>query len=257
MRWNFARVYCAGTVCAALAATTVLASERETRPAQVTLRAGRPGCDVEVDGTAVGKTESRGDLTLPEVDPSDHYIHVRCPGEEDRSYFVSLLAGRSLEVRAESRVKPTAESATPVEVKIELRRLVQQSIQLRNQGHFDEAVKGLREAMKMDPVNSDLHRELGITFLLEKEWKRARVEMIEALRRQSDDADAHNGLGYALEKLGDLKAALKEFRTATQLDPDDQSYRQHYIEALVKLSGEQAEPKKGGGQNETTQPHRH
>jgi Flp pilus assembly protein TadD len=67
-----------------------------------------------------------------------------------------------------------------------------------------------------------------------KEWKRARVEMTEAIRHDQTDADAHNGLGYAMEKLGDLDGALKEYRIATQLEPDDSSYRTHYFEALVK-----------------------
>jgi Flp pilus assembly protein TadD len=89
-----------------------------------------------------------------------------------------------------------------------------------------------------------LHRELGITFLLAKDWKRARVEMLEALKHDPDDADAHNGLGYALEKLGELEPALREYRTATHLEPDDPSYRQHYIEALAKLSAQKAEKKR-------------
>jgi Flp pilus assembly protein TadD len=100
---------------------------------------------------------------------------------------------------------------------------------------LDEAVAALRQAMKLDPENSDLHRELGITFLLAKEWKRARVEMIEAIRHDQTDADAHNGLGYALEKLGDIDGAVKEYRTATHLEPDDPTYRTHYLDALVKI----------------------
>jgi len=80
---------------------------------------------------------------------------------------------------------------------------------------------------------------LGITFLLAKEWKRARVEMIEAIRHDQPDADAHNGLGYALEKLGDIDGAVKEYRTATHLEPDDPSYRTHYFDALVKIQARQ------------------
>ena len=69
-----------------------------------------------------------------------------------------------------------------------------------------------------------------------KDWPRARVEMLEAIRHDPQDADAHNGLGYALEKLGDLDGALKEYRTATHLDPDDSSYQHHYLDALGKIA---------------------
>jgi cytochrome c-type biogenesis protein CcmH/NrfG len=37
---------------------------------------------------------------------------------------------------------------------------------------------------------------------------------------------------------------LKEYRNATQLEPDDPSYRQHYLEALTRLAAEKAAKKK-------------
>ena len=94
-------------------------------------------------------------------------------------------------------------------------------------------------ASRLDPENTDLHRELGITFLLAKDWPRARVEMLEAVRHDPQDADAHNGLGYALDKLGNLDGALKEYRIATHLEPDDSSYQQHYLDALGKVAARQ------------------
>ena len=121
------------------------------------------------------------------------------------------------------------------EDKARLRRLVQQAVQLRAQARLDEAVAALRQAMTLDPENSDLHRELGITFLIAKELKRARVEMIEAIRHDQSDADAHNGLGYALEKLGDIDGAVGEYHAAMNLQPDDPTYRTHYYDALVKI----------------------
>jgi len=98
-------------------------------------------------------------------------------------------------------------------------------------------------ALKLDSENADLHRELGITFLLGKDWKRARVEMLEAIRHDPTDADAYNGLGYALEKMGDLNEAVKQYRLATQLDPQDPTYRTHYFDILSKLAQEKAKKK--------------
>jgi Flp pilus assembly protein TadD len=184
---------------------------------------------------------------IADVEPGDHYVHVNCPGEAEVAYFISPRPGENAQIQASKEVAQAASTATEpstvAEDKIELRRLVQQAVQLRVRGRLDEAVAALRQAIKLDPENSDLHRELGITFLLAKEWKRARVEMIEALRHDQTDADAHNGLGYALEKLGDLDGAVKEYRAATNLDPDDPTYRSHYFDAMVKITERQEKKK--------------
>ncbi len=223
---------------------------REPDPqfAQVTIQAGREGCVLELDAAPAGKTDSHGTLTLEQVEPGNHYLHVRCPEQQERVYFIALRVGERVEIRHDAGGAPAVEanpaSMEAAQVKVRLRELVQQAVRVRARGRFEEAVRLLREAAKLDPENSDLHRELGITFLLSKDWPRARVEMLEAIRHQPDDADAHNGLGYALEKLGKLEAALKEYRIATHLEPDNTSYRQHYLEAIGKLAALKAEKKK-------------
>ncbi len=213
-------------------------------PAQVTVHAKKPGCNVELDALPAQTSDAQGNSVIHDVEPGDHYLHVRCPDEpQETAYFVSARSGEYVVI--EHPPAATADSRLDTaEATIKLRQLAKEAVQLRSQGQLDEAVQELREATKLDPENSDLHRELGITFLLNKDWKRARVEMLEAIRHDPTDADAHNGLGYALEKLGDLDLALKEYRIATHLEPDDLSYRQHYIDALAKLAAQQGEKKK-------------
>jgi tetratricopeptide (TPR) repeat protein len=243
-----ARLYPEATLLAilAFAAATGLPREQQSQVAEIRVRGQSEGCTVELDAAPAGKTNAQGELVLRDVDPTDHYIHVLCPGQHELAYFVSPHAGETAEIRVtlDALGPPGGGTGDATESKIELRQLVQKAVELRAAGLFDEAVTKLREATQRDPENSDLHRELGISFLLAKEWKRARVEMLEALKHDPDDADAHNGLGYALEKLGELEPALQEYRTATHLEPDDPSYRQHYIEALAKLSAQKAEKKR-------------
>jgi len=194
---------------------------------------------VELDSSPVGSTDARGELALNHVEPIDHYIQVRCPDAELRAYWVQPHVGQPLTLDVGE--VDTGGAPSPLEAaesRIELRHLVQQAVQKRAAGAFDEAIGDLHQAVKLDAANSDLHRELGITFLLEKDWKRARVEMLEALRLDPTDADAHNGLGYALDKTGQTAAALDEFGKAARLDPDDPSYRKHYLGALAKLEAE-------------------
>jgi hypothetical protein len=227
----------------------LLASEkgREPASAQVTVRARGPGCSVDLDGQRVGKTDDHGVLVVPEVEPGDHYLHLRCPDEEEKGFFISPRSGENVAVdgkKAEEVSNPAGNPALSLgEVKLQLRQLVQQAVQLRARGRLDEAVEELRTALKLDAENSDLHRELGITFLLGKEWKRARVEMLEAIRHDPTDADAYNGLGYALEKMGDLEGAVKQYRMANQLDPADPTYRTHYFDILSRLAQEKDKKK--------------
>lgn len=213
----------------------------------MTVRARGPGCSVDLDDQRLGKTNGDGVLVLQEVEPGDHYLHLRCPGEEEQAFFISPRPGENIALdgkKAEEASNPNTHSALSLaEVKIQLRQLVQQAVQLRARGRLDEAVERLRAALKLDAENSDLHRELGITFLLGKDWKRARVEMLEAIRHDPTDADAYNGLGYALEKMGDLDAAVKQYRMATQLDPADPTYRTHYFDILSRLAQEGAKKK--------------
>jgi Flp pilus assembly protein TadD len=202
----------------------------------------------DLDGEGVGKTNNHGVLVVPEVEPGDHYLHLRCPGEEEKVFFISPLSGENValdESKAEDAAnKPQNDSAPGLaDVTTQLSQLVQQAVQLRARGRLDEAVERLRAAVKLDPGNSDLHRELGITFLLGKDWRRARVEMLEAIRLDPTDADAYNGLGYALEKMGELNEAVKQYRMATRLDPADPTYRTHYFDLLSKLAQEKAKKK--------------
>jgi hypothetical protein len=234
--------------CIALVATIGLAREHDkhSQIASVVVQAGLPGCNVELDAVVAGRTDSSGNFTITNVEPGDHYVHIGCPGKAEAAYFVSPKAAgetRIGPIKDDPSASAQSDPIVMAENKTKLQQLVQQAIQLRNQARLDEAVGALRQAMTLDPENSDLHREMGITFLLAKEWKRARVEMIEAIRHDQTDADAHNGLGYALDKLGDLDGALKEYRRATQLEPDDASYRTHYLETLVKIQSRQESQK--------------
>jgi hypothetical protein len=218
------------------------AREKEVKSSQVTVQAGLAGCQVEIDSKVVGETNAQGNLITPGIEPGDHYVHVHCSDGKGWAHFISPKAGQNVVLHAFQKgslpVGNTDASSDVAKSRVELRRLMQQALRSRAQGKIDEAVDYIRQALKLDPENSDLHRELGITFLLDKDWKRARVEMIEAIRHDRTDADAHNGLGYALEKLGDLDGAVKEYRMATRLEPDDPTYRTRYFDALAKLAGQ-------------------
>ncbi|MFB3923565.1 MAG: tetratricopeptide repeat protein [Terriglobia bacterium] len=224
------------------------AREKPPQLAQIEVETGREGCAAEIDSTPVGKTDASGRLLIEGVEPGDHYLHLKCQDEAGKAYFVSPQADEKILVRHGGEVGGSGNTAPPAlepaEIKLQLRRHIREAVELRARGRTEEAVKHLRSAFQLDPDNSDLHRELGITFLDAKEWKRARVEMLEAIRHDPTDAEAHNGLGYALEKIGDLQGALAAYQTASKLEPGDPAYRRRYIATLARISEIQATKKK-------------
>jgi Tetratricopeptide repeat len=243
-RFQFATLLASAILC--FAGVPNFARERKEEkvsPASVLLQIGQSGCTVDLDDAAAGATSADGTLLISPVEPGDHYLHVDCAGARERAFFVSPAEGDEVTVKPEMAIAGNdAAPVSPLEAaenKSKLNQAVQQAVRFRARGDLEETVKLLHEATRLDPENSDLHRELGITFLLGKDWPRARVEMLEAIRHDPQDADAHNGLGYALEKLGNLDGALKEYRIATHLDPDDSSYQQHYLDALGKVAARQ------------------
>jgi tetratricopeptide (TPR) repeat protein len=222
--------------------------EKGDASATVSVVSGQDRCKIDVDGEEAGLTGSDGILVVKDVDPGDHYVHVQCPDQREASYFISPPPGQRMEVDARgaatnSRVAESV-SINPAASEMQLRNMVSEADQLRSSGQFKESVELLRKATLLDPRNGDLHRELGITFLMFHEWESARVEMLEAVRREPQNVDAHGGLAYALEKLGDLDGALKEYRLCTQMDPHDTSFRDHYVEVLGLLYSEKTQKKR-------------
>jgi Flp pilus assembly protein TadD len=171
-------------------------------------------------------------------------LHVSCPDGKKTSRFIVTSTGETSKVTSEDDLSSPAAAMDAAELRTKLHEHIQEAIRLRARGRMDEAAEQLRDARRLDPDNSDLHRELGITFLLGKDWKRARIEMLEAIHSDPTDAEAYNGLGYALEKMGMIDAAVEAFHIATRLEPSDTSYRRQYFEAIGRQAEQRAAQKK-------------
>ncbi|MBI4164811.1 MAG: tetratricopeptide repeat protein [Acidobacteria bacterium] len=218
--------------------------EKPPVPAIVEVHAGRSGCSVDLDSGPPSKTGEAGVAILGAVEPGDHYLHISCPDVRKTSRFIVPSPGETLKVNSEDNLPGAEPGMGAAELRMKLHDHIQNAIRLRYRGRIDEAAEQLRDARRLDPENSDLHRELGITFLLGKDWKRARIEMLEAIHSDPTDAEAYNGLGYALEKLGLIDGAVEAFHIATKLDPSDTSYRRQYFGAIAKQAELRAEQTK-------------
>jgi hypothetical protein len=241
------RAFAASAVLVLGLMPSLCSSREKPKPPEsstVEVHAPAADCSVDIDSGPPSRPGDSGVVVFSSVEPGDHYVHIVCPGGRNTSLLISPSPGEKLQVTGEE--DPAAEFAglEIAEVQLRLREYIRNAVRLRALGKIDEAAAHLRGARKLDPANSDLHRELGITFLVGKDWKRARIEMLEAIRSDPADAEAYNGLGYALEKLGMIDAAVEAFHTATKLDPSDSTYRRQYFDALGRQVEARAAPKK-------------
>lgn len=97
-----------------------------------------------------------------------------------------------------------------------------------------EAVKMLREALRLDPELPTLRYELGLALHAIGDEAEAEAELREAASRTPDSAEAHNYLGIVLFQMGDAKAALQEFRAAATLAPKDANAHFNLGEAMAR-----------------------
>lgn len=87
-------------------------------------------------------------------------------------------------------------------------------------GMPDEAVNELKEALKLNPNYTEAHCNLGNIYARSGRYEEAAGELHEALRINPELAIAHNNLGniYAFQKRNE--EAIQEFKEALRINPD-------------------------------------
>lgn len=111
-------------------------------------------------------------------------------------------------------------------------------------GEAHDAVRHLREAYRLNPQNqSTLH---GLQLALRQDGKldeaaRIKEELAVLLRKIDQESQAAftalrlNNEGAALEKTGNLRAALEKYRQAVALDPAHAGFHMNFGVALLRL----------------------
>lgn len=92
---------------------------------------------------------------------------------------------------------------------------------LAGKGMFDEAIKELKEALRIEPENYHAHASLGAAFYQKGMLNEAIRELKEALKRNPDDADVHGALGLTFSKKGLWDDAIREYKEALRINPEE------------------------------------
>ncbi len=100
------------------------------------------------------------------------------------------------------------------------------------QGDVVTALEYYRQAVQMDPENTQAHNNLGMALLQLGDWEAAEREFQTALKQWPAFANSHFGLACALMKQGKLDEAIDHFRTALNINPGYTAARHNLEEAL-------------------------
>ena len=100
-------------------------------------------------------------------------------------------------------------------------------------GRFDAARTEFELAIRYKPDSAESHYNLGKLFSMQDDWERARGAFEAALRIDSSYLEALDGLGFALEALGDDAGAVAKYQEAIALN---EARGGHFAAAHVNLS---------------------
>jgi membrane associated rhomboid family serine protease/Flp pilus assembly protein TadD len=86
-------------------------------------------------------------------------------------------------------------------------------------GDYARAEPELRRVIELDPKQSNARTLLGMVYLNENRPQDAKDAFAQELSQDSNNAEAHYGMGLVLAGEGNHLAAIEEFKTAAHIDP--------------------------------------
>jgi tetratricopeptide (TPR) repeat protein len=112
---------------------------------------------------------------------------------------------------------------------------------LEKQKKRSEAIRSLRDAIRLRPSYWEAHERLGMELGLAGESSEAKAEFEQVVRLQPDYTEGHLNLGIALARQGQFGDALEQFQTALRLEPRNGKARD-YITRLEQLKARAGAP---------------
>jgi predicted Zn-dependent protease len=91
---------------------------------------------------------------------------------------------------------------------------------LAREGRKKEAVEGLKEVVRLQPLDTDILRDLGKTYFQEGHYAEALKTLKKALASNPEDPEGRLLLGRSQIETGDLEGALTTFKGLIKTHPD-------------------------------------
>jgi tetratricopeptide (TPR) repeat protein len=98
---------------------------------------------------------------------------------------------------------------------------------------FPEALQYYSDALRLDSLNLNALRNLGVLYSLKKDHQKSLEYLLKAERLDSTDAGIYNSLGVTYSNLSDTANAMKNYRRAVALKPDKMEYVRNLAALLI------------------------
>jgi tetratricopeptide (TPR) repeat protein len=157
----------------------------------------------------------------------------------DQASQQALACSRLLETKPLEEAKPSCEQLFDPH---DPDRLTTLGLLYGQHGHYEEAVKPLQEACRLDPESFEINHDLGLSYFRLRRYGEARPPLEKAVALRPDFFGSNALLGATLYALGEDKAAYEVLGHAHALNPEDRDTTELlFKEALILSSKEEAQ----------------
>ena len=177
---------------------------------------------VFLPGLVVGRylNETLPEERITELTNRIHDLEAALSDQQSRDEEERLLH-KLCEATTASRVLRLHQLISSRDIK-SVRLLEELAISLRGASYFDEALQTLERALKIDPGDPEILREVGFVYRKKGPpfYSQAETYMERALQINDQDSELHGMLGGLFRRRGEYERALTQYRRAHELEPD-------------------------------------
>jgi tetratricopeptide (TPR) repeat protein len=157
----------------------------------------------------------------------------RCKGSRSLLLLFLLQAAHARAVGTTTAQSSASSAPDPAS-------LFRQGTQAMQSGQLSAAEEDFRRVIALDPKSGSAHVNLGVTFMRERRWDDALIELHKAEKLTPDVPGISLNIGLAHYRKNDFEAAIEPFSEALRRAPD--SFQARYLLGLCYFFTNQYKP---------------
>ncbi len=170
-----------------------------------------------------------------------YLTHIDADGNSSPAILIDNSTASNRAVNLPEFVNIPGDGIEDIQVPaVELYRLIDQAMQLEEQGKNDEALVLWKKAVAIEPDNAKAQNGLGISLYVQGDQRDGIEHLREALRINPLSVESHYALGTFLLKQGHADQALPELQRAVEIRPHFASCEEALATVYQALGDDQA-----------------